>query len=119
LQRVVLNGEASEWPEVTSGVPQGSIIGPLLFVLYVNDIAEAIQCDLEVFADDTKIYSIIETIKDIIKLQQDLNKLQDWSKLSLLSLNIDTVADKKKFPLRLHSTLNAYMENSYKTFTKR
>ena len=60
LQRVVLNGEVSEWLEVTSGVPQGSVLGPLLFVLYINDIAEDIQRDLEVFADDTKIYSIIE-----------------------------------------------------------
>jgi len=74
---------------MASGVPQGSVLGSLLFVLYVNDIAETIQCDLEVFADDTKIYSIIETIEDIVKLQQDLNKLQDWLKLSLLSLNID------------------------------
>ena len=89
LQRVALNGEVSEWLEVTSGVPQGSVLGPLLFVLYINDIAEAIQCDLEVFADDTKLYSIIETIEDILRLQQDLNSAQEWSTLSLLSLNID------------------------------
>ena len=62
LQRVVLNGEVSEWLEVTNGVQQGSVLGPLLFILYINDIAEASKCDLEVFADDTEIYSIIETI---------------------------------------------------------
>jgi len=86
---VVLNGKVFEWLEVTSGVPQCSVLGPLLFVLYINDIAEDIQCDLEVFADDTKIYSIIETIEDILRLQQDLNNVQEWSTLSLLSLNID------------------------------
>ena len=62
VQRVVLNGEASEWLEVTRGVPQDSVLSQLLFALYINDIAEVIRCDLEVFADDTKIHSIIETI---------------------------------------------------------
>ena len=61
-QRVVLNGIQSQWLEVTSGVPQGSVLGPLLFVLYINDIAENIQCKLGVFADDTKIYSIINNM---------------------------------------------------------
>ena len=58
-QRVVLNGSESQWSDITSGVPQGSVLGPLLFVSYINDIAEFIQCQLGVFADDTKIYSII------------------------------------------------------------
>jgi len=57
-QRVVLNGVQSQWMEVTSGVPQGSVLRPLPFVLYINDIAKFIQCKLGVFADDTKIHSI-------------------------------------------------------------
>ena len=80
-----MNGENSEWLEVTSSVPQGSVLGPLLFILYINDIVEVIQCDLEFFADDT----IIETIHDIVKLQQDLDNLQDWSRPLLLNLNFD------------------------------
>ena len=80
-----MNGANSEWLEVTSGVPQGSVLGPLLFILYINDIVEVIQCDLEIFADDTKLYSIIETIHDIAKLQQDLDNLQDWSRPLLLN----------------------------------
>ena len=70
-QRVVLNKIASYWSEVTSGVPQGSLLGPLPFVLYVNDIAEVIQSELGIFADDTKIFSIIRDICDVIKLQRD------------------------------------------------
>ena len=84
-----MNGENSEWLEVTSGVPQGSVLGPLHFILYINDIVEVIQCDLEIFADDTKLYSIIETIHDIVKLQHDLDNLQDWSRPLLLNLNFD------------------------------
>ena len=84
-----MNGANSEWLEVTSGVPQGSVLGPLLFILYINDIVEVIQCYLEIFADDTKLYSIIETIHDIAKLHQDLDNLQDWSRLLLLNLNFD------------------------------
>ena len=49
----------------------------MVFVLYINDITEVIQCDLEIFADDTKIYSIIETIEDIVKFQQGVNNMQD------------------------------------------
>ena len=56
LQRVVLNGENLEWVEVSSGVPQGSVLGLLLFVLYVNDIVEFIQSELEIFADDINSY---------------------------------------------------------------
>ena len=67
-QRVVLNGIPSQWLVVTSGVPQGSVLGPLLFVLYINDIAENIQCKLGVFVDDTKIYSIINNMCNTMEL---------------------------------------------------
>ena len=86
-QRVVLNGVKSQWSEVTSGVPQGSVLGPLLFVLYTNDIAEIIQCHFGIYADDTKIYSVIKSLCDTVNLQQDLDNIQDWSKLWLLNLN--------------------------------
>ena len=60
FQRVVLNGSVSQWSGVTNRVPQGPVLGPLLFVLYINNIAEAIQSELGVFADDTKIFSMIK-----------------------------------------------------------
>jgi len=77
LQRVVLNRIASHWSDVTSGVPQGSVLGSLLFVLYINDIADVIQSDLGIFADDTKIFSIIRDICDMTRLPRDLNNMQE------------------------------------------
>ena len=88
-QRVVLNGIQSQWLEVTSGVPQGSVLGPLLFVLYINDIAENIQCKLGVFADDTKIYSIINNMCNTMELQCDLDNMQEWCRTWLLKLNLE------------------------------
>ena len=88
-QMVVLNGIQSQWLEVTSGVPQRSVLGPLLFVLYINDIAEYIHCKLGVFADDTKIYSIINNMCNTMELQCDLDNMQEWCKTWLLKLNLE------------------------------
>jgi len=65
------------------------VLGSLLFVLYINDIAEFIQCQLGAFTDDTKIYSIIRIICDVIKLQSNLDKMQEWSRIYLLNLNLE------------------------------
>ena len=59
-QRVVLNGKASDWTQVLAGVPQGSILGPLLFLLYINDIVKHICCSIRLFSDDTSLYIIVE-----------------------------------------------------------
>jgi len=58
-QQVVLNGSTSKTLTVSSGVPQGSVMGPVLFLLYVNDIPEQVECDISMFADDTKIYTSV------------------------------------------------------------
>ena len=86
-QRVVLNGSSSRWVNVTSGVPQGSVLGPLLFILYVNDITDGLQSTLEMFADDSKLYRIIQTPQDVNILQEDLNFISNWSRLWLLKFN--------------------------------
>jgi len=88
LQRVVPNGIGSHWSDVTSGVPQGSVLGSLLFVLYINDITEVIQLDLGIFADDTKIFSIIRDTCDVTNFQRDLNNMLEWNKCWLLNLNL-------------------------------
>ena len=79
--RVVIDGFASEWLPVTSGVPQGSVLGPLLFLLYINDIPGAISQGsyLPLFADDSKCFRVIFNASDQDRLQEDLNALYDWS----------------------------------------
>ena len=80
-QRVVLNGICSDWLPVTSGVPQGSILGPLLFLVYCNDAQYYIQenSTLALFDDDSKLFRSLDVSSCIISLQQDLNSLQKWS----------------------------------------
>ncbi|KAK8741933.1 hypothetical protein OTU49_002018 [Cherax quadricarinatus] len=88
-QRVCINGEKSEWGSVTSGVPQGSVLGPLLFTIYINDIDEGIKSDIGKFADDTKIGRRIHSDEDIRALQEDLNRLMQWSEKWQMQFNID------------------------------
>ena len=87
LQQVSVNGQNSEWHRVTSGVPQGSVIGPLMFVLYINDLPDKIESPIYLFADDTKIFKIINTQEDQKALQRDLVKLQTWTETWLLQLH--------------------------------
>ena len=80
-QRVIVNGSHSKWSSVASGVPQGATLGPLNFLLYVNDLPNSLNMDTEcgVFADDTQILRDIKTNKDIETLQNDINALYTWS----------------------------------------
>ena len=79
-QRVVVNGEASGWLPVTSGVPQGSILGPLLFLLFINDMPSVVNAPIALFADDAKLFKEIRSREDSLSLQQDIDKLLDWGK---------------------------------------
>ena len=99
-QRVMLRNGTSGWRRVKSGVPQGSILGPLLFLVYVNDIPDEIECMAKMFADDTKAYNKITSREDCHKLQQDLNSLSAWSRRWLLSFN-----ETKCFLLRIKGSI--------------
>ena len=77
-QRVVVEGEHSSWTHVRSGVPQGTVLGPLLFLLYLNDLPDNIQSEMRLFADDCVVYSEIKSAEDIGKLQQDMDTLAQW-----------------------------------------
>jgi hypothetical protein len=79
-QRVVVEGIQSDWLPVISGVPQGSILGPLLFLLYINDMPSVAQhTSLALFADDSKCYKKISHISDCVQLQNDIDALFEWS----------------------------------------
>ena len=78
-QRVVIGNSASPWTEVTSGIPQGSVLGPILFVMYINDLPNEVMSYIKIFADDTKIFRAIRSISDINKIQKDIDRLVAWS----------------------------------------
>ena len=78
-QQVVVNGESSSPSLVTSGVPQGTVLAPLLFLCYINDITTNIYSKIKLYADDVLIYRTINSVADCRNLQDDLNTLQDWA----------------------------------------
>ena len=86
-QRVVLNGFHSTWESVISGVPQRAILGPIHFLLFINDLPDIVKCKSELFADDAKIYSEIENDIDCINLQKDLDTLSEWANKWLINFN--------------------------------
>ena len=79
-QRVVVNGVKSDWAPVVSGVPQGTVLGPLLFSLYINDIPVGIDSQIRLFADDCVRYREIRTVEDTLKLQKDIDLLGSWAR---------------------------------------
>ena len=86
-QQVVVNGHISGHTEVTSGVPQGSVIAPLLFLLYINNLPDDKTSTVKLYADDVLLYRSIDSVQNSIALQQDLNTLQDWANKWLMVFN--------------------------------
>ena len=88
-QRVCIDGAASEQCDVTSGVPQGSVIGPLMFIIYINDIGNKItqNTTIRLFADDALLYRKIKSHEDQVILQDDLNRLMDWAGIWRMEFN--------------------------------
>ena len=89
-QVVVVNGEKSIPADVISGIiPQGAVLGPLLFVIYINDLLDNIISDGFLFADDAKIFHTVTSKEDTMTLQSDIQLLEDWSHTWLLNLHPD------------------------------
>jgi len=88
--RVRVNSSFSPWDAVTSGIPQGSVLGPLLFLIYINDLVECCEphCEIYLFADDAKLFRHIVTCNDNQSLQEGIDALQYWSQQWLLKLNV-------------------------------
>lgn len=87
IQYVEINGIKSEYLTVSSGIPQGSVIGPLLFLLYINDLPDTISSTIYMYADDTKVYREIKSSDDNKLLQNDLNIMCKWSDTWLLKFH--------------------------------
>ena len=81
VQRVIINGQFSSWTEITAGVPQGSVLGPLLFLVFINDITTVVtNCNLRLFADDTCFFIEVDNRPQAaVLLNKDLQNIQKWS----------------------------------------
>ena len=120
-QSVVVEGQTSTSIPVTSGVPQGSVIGPLLFLLYINDLPDFVKnSSTSLFADDSMISRNIRTEKDAQLLQDDLDRLQEWEKKWMMEFNPDkcesiSVTNKKKpirYDYKIHGKTLKNVENT-------
>jgi hypothetical protein len=86
-QKVSVNGAESINHNVTSGIPKGSVLGHILFVIYINDMPDHVDTEAYLFTDDTKVYKEIKTQTDTTSLQKDLDNLQEWSDKWLLKFH--------------------------------
>jgi hypothetical protein len=105
-QRVVIGDKKSSWTEVSSGVPQGSVLGPLLFIIYINDLVRELKSIVKIYADDTKLIADVQEPEGAKQLQEDLNRINEWTKRWLIKLNSQkckVMHIGKKNPSRLYS----------------
>ena len=110
VQRVVVGGEHSAWTDVVSGVPQGTVLGPLLFLIYINDLPNNMNSTVRLFADDCVLYREIKHPNDSLLLQQDLDTLSKWEEAWQLCFN-----PSKCFVMRLsHSDSENQIHSEYK-----
>ena len=122
-QRVVVSGEHSDWTDVVFGVPQGTVLGPLLFLAYINDLPHNLNSEVRLFADDCVIYRQIQNDLDHTLLQDDLITLEKWQNDWQMSFNVKkcfimriNMSEIQKFSTSINSA-NAYWKKQIITHT--
>ena len=111
-QRVVINGKCSSWLNITSGVPQGSILGPLFFVIFISDLPEVVsqESSVALYAYDCKAFRVVNCPNDLMMFQDDLDSLFTWSQQNRTTFNVKKCKlmciTQKKQPFRSSFTLN-------------
>ena len=106
-QRTVLNCKTSTWGTISAGVPQGSILGPPLFLIYINDLTDGIRCDVKLFADDTSIFTVVhDPHTAALDMNHDLNLIKLWAHNWRISFNpdpnkkaVEVTFSKKRIPM--------------------
>ena len=90
MQRTVLNDKTSQWGKISAGVPQGSILGLLFFLVYINDLTTDLKCNVKLFADDTSIFSVVHDPQECAAdLNHDLDLIKRWARDRRMSFNPD------------------------------
>ena len=107
---VVIDGESSRKAQVTSGVPQGTVLGPILFLCHINDLPEVVKSEVRLFADDCLLYRVIKTINDHIQLKKDPKALEQWAHLNGMAFNakkcyILSIKNKTSYFYQLNNTI--------------
>ena len=106
-QRTGVNGKTSAWGTISAGVPQGSILGPLLFLVYINDLTDGLRCNVKLFADDTSIFTVVhDPYTAALDMNHDLNLIKLWALNWRMSFNpdpnkqaVEVTFSKKRIPM--------------------
>ena len=113
VQRVVLEGHESSWLNVEAGVPQGSILGPLLFLIYTNDIVNNLKTDIHLFADDSSLLALSnDPVQAAADLNHDLNKMNSWAKQWLKTFNASKTVSMSFYTTKIPTNLPQLLLNN-------